>query len=79
VTDSKPVFLNDRLLQVPAGTTVAGLLAEHEPALLADLRAGRAMATDARGLPVAADAELAAGAVLRVFRSARTATASDDA
>ena len=73
MTDTLPVFLNERLVTMPAGATVADLVASHAPELAADVAAGRAMVTDARGLGVDTAAPLAAGSVLRVFRSARTA------
>ncbi len=73
MTDTFPVFLNEQLVRMPAGATVSDLVARHAPELAGDVAAGRALVTDARGLGVAVSTPLAAGAVLRVFRSARTA------
>lgn len=78
-SDSIPVFLNGHPARVPAGSTLGQLVAQEDPELAASLDAGRATATDARGLPADKDAPLAAGAIFRVFRSARTATGRDDA
>ena len=69
-----PVFLNGRAARVPAGSTLGQLVAQEDPELAASLAAGLATATDARGLPADPDAQLAAGAIFRVFRSARAAT-----
>ncbi len=73
---SIPVFINGRALSVAAGSTLAELLAEHEPGLLA-LLLGGASATDARGLPVAADVPVVAGAIYRLQRSARVDQVTD--
>jgi hypothetical protein len=72
-----PVFVNGRPLRVASGSSLAQLLGDHDPELLA-LLLGGASATDARGLPVDPDAVVAAGAIYRVQRSAR-ATESTDA
>ncbi len=72
-----PIFLNGAPLQAAAGTTLGQLLAEHEPDLLADLLDGSGRATDGRGIAVDPDARVHAGAIYRVFRSARRDPAAD--
>jgi len=77
LSDTIPVFLNGRPVSVPTGCTLEQLLAQEDPALAAELQAGRAAATDARGIAVAADEPLLAGAIFRVMRSARSGGAPD--
>jgi len=79
LSDSIPVFLNGRPARVPSGSTLRQLVAQEEPELGAALEAGLAAAVDARGLPVDKDLVLQAGAIFRVFRSARAAALPDDA
>ena len=72
-----PIFLNGTPLRVAAGTSLGRVLADHDPDLLAALLGGGGQAPDARGLPVDPDAEVHAGAIYRVFRSARRDEATD--
>lgn len=73
-----PVFLNERTVNVPAGTTLAELVAREDPTLADALSTGTASATDARALPIPATTVVTAGAIYRVARSARTTAGSDD-
>lgn len=66
-----PIFLNGTPLRVPSGASLGSVLADHDPDLLAALLGEGAQATDARGLPVDPGAPVHAGAIYRVFRSAR--------
>lgn len=66
-----PVFVNARPVLVPAGAAVREAIRQAEPALLPACEAGEATLTDGRGLPVALDERLAAGAILRVARASR--------
>lgn len=70
------MFLNGTMVRVPGGTTVTALLDLHDPPLALALRAGEARATDGRGIEVDRAEPLPAGAILRVYRSARS-TAAD--
>jgi hypothetical protein len=79
LSDSIPVFLNGRPVRASPGATLCQLVTQEDPELGAALAAGLAAATDARGLPAGKDTLLTAGAIFRVFRSARTATGHDDA
>jgi hypothetical protein len=79
LSDSIPVFLNGRPARVPSGFTLSQLVAQEDPELGVSLQAGLAAATDARGLPVDPDQVLSAGAIFRVFRSARSAAPPSDA
>jgi hypothetical protein len=72
-----PIFLNGSPLRVPSGSSLGTVLAEHDPDLLAAMLGHGAQATDARGLPVDPDAPVHAGAIYRVFRSARRDEAFD--
>ena len=66
-----PIFVNGQFLSVPAGTDVAGAVARLDAGLGEQLARAEAYATDGRGIELAADAPLAAGAILRVVVSAR--------
>lgn len=79
IPETIPVFLNGRTVHVVAGTTVGQLVMQEDPDLAAALGAGQARATDARGLPVDPGAILTAGAILRVFQSARPVAGAADA
>jgi hypothetical protein len=79
IPETIPVFLNGRTVHVGAGATVEQLLMQQDTDLAAALAAGQARATDARGLPVDAGTVLSAGAILRVFQSARPAAGTTDA
>jgi hypothetical protein len=72
MTDSIPVFVNGRRVMLPRGGTasMAAALGESEATVTI---------TDARGLPVAPDAVLTAGAILRVAPSARRAAGDSGA
>ena len=75
-----PVFVNTRTIMVPAGALVREAIRLAEPALLPACEAGEALLSDGRGLPIALDDRLAAGAILRVARTSRrgpTVTADD--
>lgn len=77
VSDTLPIFVNDRALRVPVGATLGAALAEHDPELLAEVLGGTARVTDGRLLPVDPDSVVHAGAIYRVARSARAAGAAD--
>jgi len=69
MTDTIPVFVNGRRVLLPRGGTAAMAAAEVD--------AGSVTITDARGLPVAPEAVLASGAILRVAASARRGGGTD--
>jgi hypothetical protein len=69
------VFLNERGLTVPPASTVRDVLARALPDLLPAVTAGTAFVTDGRGLPLALDAVLPPGAILRAARSGRRSEA----
>lgn len=71
-----PVFVNGRPLPASPGTSLAQLLGEHDPDLLAALMAG-APVTDARALPVDPDAPVYPGAIYRVLPRGRAPEATD--
>jgi hypothetical protein len=71
IPDSIPVFLNGKSVPMAPGATVADLVAAAEPDLSEALASGAARATDGRGVESAATTPLSAGAIFRVFRSAR--------
>ena len=72
-----PVFVNGAPLQAAPGTSLARLLADHDPDLLAALLEGAGQATDGRGIAVDPDDPVHAGAIYRVFRSSRRPESGD--
>ena len=77
MTDTIPVFVNERRLEVPRGVTAAAAAALLDPAFVARPGAAPPTITDARGLPVAPDAVLDTGMILRVAPSARRTGGAD--
>ena len=71
VIETVPVFVNGHCVRVPPGEPAAGAVALHDAALARQLAAGRAYVTDGRGIRLAPDAPVHAGAILRVVVSAR--------
>jgi hypothetical protein len=65
------VFLNERGLTLPAGALVRDAIRAGSPDLLPLLARGEAFVTDGCGLPVALDAPLSGGAILRAAATAR--------
>ena len=65
------MFLNGQAARVSPGLTLAQFVTRQDPDLGAALDAGAAIATDARGVPADPAVVLTAGAIYRVFRSAR--------
>jgi hypothetical protein len=79
VTEPIPVFLNGHCVRVPPGLGLAEAVALHDPALAQQLEAGAAYVTDGRGIRLAHDAPVLAGAILRVIVSARRGRDEADA
>ena len=74
------VYVNERPVEVPAGAPALTAVAALDGELGTAVTDGRAYLTDGRGIRLAADLPLAAGAIVRVVRSARAGpTASDHA
>ncbi len=65
------VFVNEAPVSVPPRTTVGEAVAARDPELAQALRQGRAYVTDGVGRELDPSAPVAAGAILRVVRSAR--------
>jgi hypothetical protein len=75
--DAVRVFVNGTGLSVPRGSTVGDAVRAFSAAEADEVGAGTRAVTDSRGLPVAADAPVNGGAVLRIV-SARASRAADD-
>lgn len=73
------VYVNERGCTLPSGAVVRDALAATVPELLPDCEAGEAVITDGRGLPVALDAPVTGGTILRALRSRRRGAADADA
>lgn len=63
------VFVNGAALSVPHGATVREAVRAFSASEADDVEAGKRAVTDSRGLPVALDAPLSGGAVLRIVSS----------
>ena len=70
------VYVNERAVDVRSGESAAGAVRAADPELGEALAGGRAYLTDGRGVRIAPDAVVEAGAILRVVRSTKT---GDDA
>ncbi len=64
--DSLRVFVNGTALSLPRGARILDAVRALDPAAAAAVCAGERAVTDSRGLPVALDAPLAGGTVLRL-------------
>ena len=71
------VFVNERLVAVADGATVAAAVAAFDPALSARLAEGEGHVTDARGIELPFDAVVRAGSILRVVVRARQGADAD--
>lgn len=60
------VFVNERGVSVPAGSTALSAVRALFPEDADGIEAGRLRLTDSRGLPTAADAPVNGGAIFRV-------------
>ncbi len=72
------VYVNERGCTLPSGAVVRDALAATVPELLPLCDAGAAVITDGRGLPVALDAPISGGTILRALRSSRRGAADAD-
>ncbi len=79
MSESIPVFVNDKVVRVTADSSVADAIAACDAALAKALEAGRAQVTDGRGIALDPRTPVYSGAVLRVFVSARRARDESDA
>lgn len=76
MTDSTiRVYVDARPVDVRSDATVLDAVNSADPVLAAAVTAGSRSVTDSRGLPIAADAALHGGAILRVV-SARSVSAT---
>lgn len=65
------VYVNERAVDVPPGESAAAAVRAADAELGEALADGRAYLTDGRGVRIAPDAVLEAGAILRVVRSTK--------
>lgn len=73
------VFINEKLFRVRPGLPAAEAAGQYDSALPEALRQGAAYLTDGRGIRLAEDEPVAAGAIIRVVRSARSPRDEADA
>ncbi len=79
MSDTVPVFVNGHCVRLPPGQPAAGAVALHDAALAGQLASGDAYVTDGRGIRLALDAPVHAGAILRVIVTARREADQADA
>ena len=71
------VFVDAHPVEVEAGAAARDAVAACDPALVPRLADGTAYLTDGRGIRLDPASAVAAGAIIRVVRSARRAAESD--
>jgi hypothetical protein len=69
--DTIRVYLNQRAVDLPAGTLVADAIRLGDPQLTESLTSGKVKVTDGRGLELPLDDPLTNGAILRIIVSSR--------
>lgn len=67
MTRSIPVFINAERIEVPAGVTVLDALRIWSEGMASDAEAGAQLVLDSRGLQVALDTRVHAGAIFRLI------------
>ena len=67
------VFVDEQPVVVPVGSTVRDAITRHDPGAANRLDSSRALVTDGRGLPLAPDAAVRVGDILRVVTARRRA------
>lgn len=73
------VYVNERGVTVPAGASALDAVRAADPALAERVARGEAALADGRLVPLAPDAPLAGGAILRATSTARRAPGADGA
>lgn len=66
------IFINERPIDAEPGESLGSVLRRFDAPLAQALEAGRARATDGVGLDAGAQVPITAGAIFRVFVSARS-------
>jgi hypothetical protein len=73
------VFVNGTGVTVPVGSCVLDAVRAADAAAAEQVGAGSRAVVDSRGLPVAADAPLSGGFVMRIVSARAAAATTDDA
>ncbi|HKP28703.1 MAG TPA: hypothetical protein VJU15_04850 [Gemmatimonadales bacterium] len=71
------VFVDAVAVEVEPGSVARDAVAARDPSVLARLEDGTAYLTDGRGIRLDPDTPLAAGAILRLVKSARRGAEAD--
>ncbi|HEX3274195.1 MAG TPA: hypothetical protein VHR43_05010 [Gemmatimonadales bacterium] len=79
MSETVRVFVNAAPIDVAAGSDVRSAIRAADPALAERADAGEALVTDARGIDLPLDAQVAAGSILRVVVRARRGERGADA
>ncbi|MEO8200315.1 MAG: hypothetical protein ABI679_07335, partial [Gemmatimonadota bacterium] len=76
---SMKIYINDQSFEATAGHDVFTAIGERDPALGRKIASGEAYVTDARGVRLAGNEPLQAGAILRVITTSRKGDFPSDA
>jgi hypothetical protein len=79
MSEAVVVFVNERAVRMPPGSTAEAAVAALDAGLGEKLREGAAYVTDGRGIRLESGEPVYAGAILRVVVSARREGARDEA
>jgi hypothetical protein len=79
MTETVLVFIDDRALSVPPGTTVLAAVARVDPSLAERIQGGSAYLTDGRGIRMDPSTPVFEGAIIRVIAPARAPRNEADA
>lgn len=72
MSDSVRIYIDAKPVDAGRGSTLIDALASVQPDQADQVRAGRRMLTDSRGLPAAPESEVFAGAIYRVVSARQT-------
>ena len=79
MSDTVRVFVNTKMVDLPAGATVADAVGAVDPSLLDLIVQGAAFLTDGRGIGLEPTAPLESGAIIRLGVRAKARGADADA
>lgn len=77
MTEYLRVFVNGSGVSVPQGSIILDAILAVDPAAAQAVREGARVVVDSRGLPVAPDAALSGGYVMRLVSARQAATSAD--
>lgn len=76
MSDAVRIYIDAKPVDASRGSTLIDALASSQPEQAAQVREGKRMLTDSRGLPAAPDSEVFPGAIYRVVSARSTEQAN---